>query len=92
MDLDPLDATGKKEQVEERYKLNTWGLKALARDFLAWSGKKLTETELANFDGEKLLVGQRVTVILKRKKAGEESPPAVSKYLPATVAEQDSHN
>jgi hypothetical protein len=55
IELDVQDPDGKKFQMEKRYSLlpRARGLATFRKDYRDWSGKKLTDKELATFDEDR---------------------------------------
>jgi hypothetical protein len=87
-ELDVIDKTGKKYQVQKRYNLLGRGLAIFRNDYQSWSGRKLKEQDLVAFDADKLMKGQRATFDIKLKKEGKEIEAVIHRLLPVAAAAQ----
>ena len=88
VELDATDKVGKKYQLEKRFNLDGRGLAAFRNAYKSWSGRKLKDQELAAFDADALMKGQRVTVVIKPKKEGKDYIAVIDAFLPVAAAAQ----
>jgi hypothetical protein len=89
-DLDATDKAGKKYRVEKRYNLLGRGLGIFRTDYHSWSGRKLKDKDLVEFDSDKLIKNQRATFDINLKKQGTEMVAVIDRLLPVAAAAQAS--
>ena len=87
-ELDATDKTGEKHRLEKRYNLLGLGLSKFRNDYQSWSGRKLKDQDLVEFDADKLMKGQRATFDIKLKKQGKELEAVIHRLLPVAAAGQ----
>lgn len=86
-ELEAIDPTTSKPFIlQKTYNLLGRGLSAFKNDYRSWSGKKLTDKELAPFNGS-LIEKQPVTVMIKHKKDGKDTIAVIDAFLPASALE-----
>ena len=85
VDLDEKDSTGKKFQLSKTYNIALpRGLTAFKNDYKVWSGRKLTDFELASFDAEKLMKNQPVKLVVKHRIEGKVTKAVIERFLRTT--------
>ena len=85
--LEAKDPEGKAYQVEKTYNLLGRGVREFQADFLSWTGRLLTDEELAAFDAEAAMKGKPVIVELSHRKDGKNKLVAdIEKFLPVPAA------
>jgi len=88
IDLDAVDSAGKKFPLRKTYRVDLKrGVTAFRNDFEAWSGRKLTDYELAKFEADKLMAGKPVKLVVRHRKEGKKTVAVVDRFL-RTVIEQ----
>lgn len=86
VELDAQDSAGKKFQLEKTYNINlSRGVTAFRNDYFDWSGRKLTDYELAKFDAEKLMNGKPVKLAVRHRKDGKKTVPVIDRYLRTVI-------
>lgn len=82
LELDAKDSAGTKFKLEKTYNLNfARSLTGFRNDFTDWSGRKLTDYELAKFDAEKLMNGKPVKVVIRHRKEGKKSVAVIDRFI-----------
>ena len=76
--------------MEKRYNLLGRGLGIFRTDYQSWSGRKLKDKDLVEFDSDKLIKGQRATFDINLKKQGTEMVAVIDRLLPVAAAAQAS--
>jgi hypothetical protein len=84
--LEAKDPEGKAYQVEKTYNLLGRGVRDFQADFLSWSGRLLTDEELAAFDAETAMKGKPVIVELSHRREGKLIVADIDKFLPVPAA------
>ena len=90
--LEAKDPDGKVYQVEKTYNLLGRGVRDFQADFLSWSGRLLTDEELAAFDAEAAMKGKPVMVELSHRRQGKTIVADIDKFLPVPAPVQGSGN
>jgi hypothetical protein len=91
IELDAVDSAGKKFPLQKTYRVDLKrGVTAFRNDFLAWSGRKLTDYELSKFDAEKLMKGKPVRLVVRHRKEDKKSVAVVDKFLRTVIEETNS--
>ena len=81
VDLDRADSTGKKFQLERTYNVKLKrGVTAFRNDFYIWSGRKLTDYDLATFEPEKWMTGKPVKLVVRHRKDGKKSVAVIDQF------------
>lgn len=81
--LEAKDAEGNPYLVEKTYNLLGRGAQEFQTDFFSWSGRLLTDEELASFDCDTEMTGKPVIVELSHRKVGKNKlVPEIEKFLP----------
>lgn len=91
--LEAKDPDGKAYQVEKTYNLLGRGVREFQADFLSWSGRLLTDEELAAFDAETAMKAKWVIVELSHRKEGKNKLVTdIDKFLPVPAPVQGTGN
>ena len=91
--LEAKNPDGKPYTVEKTYNLLGRGVRDFQADFLSWSGRLLTDEELAAFDAEAAMKGKPVIVEISHRKEGKNKLVAdIEKFLPAPATAQGKGN
>jgi hypothetical protein len=90
VELETTDSKGQKYRLEKSYNLAGRGLATFRSDYRDWTGKKLSDKDLAAFDADKLMKGQRVVVVVKHIKDGKETIARIDTFLPVPSTAQVS--
>jgi hypothetical protein len=87
-ELETTDSTGKPYRLDKKYNLLNRGLATFRGDYKSWSGKKLSDKDLAAFDADKLMKGKSVIVVVKHGKDGKDLVARIDTFLPVPAAMQ----
>jgi len=91
VELDAMDSTGKKFQLEKTYNISfPRGLTGFRNDYFDWSGHKLTDYELSKFDAEKLMNGKPVKLAVRHRKEGKKTVAVIDRFLRTIIPQVES--
>lgn len=91
VELDATDSTGKKFELKKTYNLNfARSLTSFRNDYFDWSGHKLTDYEMSQFEAETMMNGKPVQLVVRHRKEGKKSVAVIDRFLRTTIPQANS--